>query len=274
MLKAVSRKATNQYYDEPLAEGVLPLRMMMIPAGSFTMGSSREELEGSNAEGPQHPVTLSQFFMAKYPVTQVQWRAVAEMPQVHRELELELAPSAFEGDLRPVECVSWYEAVEFCDRLTLQTNRQYRLPSEAEWEYACRAGTTTPFHFGETLSTDHANYNGADKKNGAYGPGTRGEKRGETTPVDQFEGANAWGLCDMHGNVGEWCQDHWHESYEDAPTDGAAWLTDNEKAWRVIRGGSWADFPRFCRSACRFDASPDSRSFYFGFRLCCSAPRA
>ena len=272
MLKAVPREATNQYYEEPLAEGVLPLWMMQIPAGSFTMGSPPEELERLDSEGPQHEVTLSQFFMAKYPVTQAQWRVVAEMPEVNRELKL--SPSRFEGDLRPVEQVSWYEAVEFCDRLTLHTNRQYRLPSEAEWEYACRAGTTTPFHFGETLSTDYANYAGANENYGAYGPGSRGEYREETTPVDEFACANAWGLCDMHGNVFEWCQDHWHDNYDDAPTDGSAWLTENEEATRIIRGGSWADFPWSCRSAFRGSDRPVNRDFLIGFRVCCAAPRA
>jgi formylglycine-generating enzyme required for sulfatase activity len=166
------RQGSNQYYDQQLAEGVLPLRMMLIPAGTFAMGSPEDEPERQDNEGPQHEVTLSQFFMAKYPVTQAQWRVVANLPQVERELDPN--PSEFKGDMRPVEQVSWYDAVEFCDRLTIKTNRQYRLPTEAEWEYACRAGTTTPFHFGETLSTDYANYDGADEKYGAYGPGSRG----------------------------------------------------------------------------------------------------
>ena len=155
------RSGQNQYYEEPIAEGCRPLEMMRITAGSFLMGSPENELERSPDEGPQHEVALSQFFLAKYPITQAQWRAVAAMPQVNRELKP--APSNFKGELLPVEQVSWYEAVEFCDRLTLHTNRKYRLPSEAEWEYACRAGTTTPFHFGETITTDLANYRGEDR---------------------------------------------------------------------------------------------------------------
>jgi formylglycine-generating enzyme required for sulfatase activity len=146
----------NQCYDEALADRVLPLRMMQIPAGTFLMGSPDDELERMESEGPQHEVTFSQFFMGKYPITQAQWRAVSALPQVERELKAN--PSGFEGDLRPVESVSWYDAVEFCDRLTILTNRQYRLPTEAEWEYACRAGTTTPFHFGKTITTEFANY--------------------------------------------------------------------------------------------------------------------
>ncbi|MEO1792802.1 MAG: formylglycine-generating enzyme family protein [Cyanobacteria bacterium J06629_19] len=270
-LSVKKRKATNQYYDEPLTKGVLPLRMMQIPAGSFVMGSPNTELERRDSEGPQHKVMVPEFFMAKYPVTQAQWRVVVAMPQINRELDSE--PSKFKGDKRPVEKVSWEDAVEFCDRLTLSTNRQYRLPTEAEWEYACRAGTTTPFHFGETLSTDYANYNGTNEKYDAYGPGSQGEYRQETTPVDQFEGANAYGLCDMHGNVWEWCQDHWHDGYEGAPTNGSAWLTNNEQASRILRGGAWDSYPRNCRSAIRFYASRAVRYDFIGFRVSCSAPR-
>jgi formylglycine-generating enzyme required for sulfatase activity len=270
-LTVKKRQGRNQYYDEVLAEDVLPLRMMLIPAGTFLMGSPEGELERADDEGPQHEVTLSQFFMAKYPVTQAQWRVVANLPQVKQTLEPD--PSSFKGDLRPVEQVSWYDAVEFCDSLTRHTNRQYRLPSEAEWEYACRAGTRTPFHFGATLSTDYANYSGANENYGAYGPGTRGESRQETTSIDHFEGANAYGLCDMHGNVWEWCQDHWHSNYDGAPTDGSAWLTEDSKALRVRRGGSWYFNPRLCRSASRYNYYPVNRNSYYGFRVCCAAPR-
>ncbi len=271
-LKIVKQQAQNQYYDDPLSEGVLPLRMMLIPGGAFLMGSPEAELERVESEGPQHEVTVPQFFMAKYPVTQAQWRVVAAMPQVNHELKPD--PSNFKGDLRPVEQVSWYEAVEFCDRITLQTNRQYRLPTEAEWEYACRAGTKTPFHFGETLSTDYANYKGADESYGVYGLGARGEYRSETTRVDHFNVANAYGLCDMHGNVWEWCQDYWHDSYDSAPSDGSAWLTEDEAEFRVLRGGAWYNFPRFCRSAARDTYNPDYRNGAIGFRVVCSAPRA
>lgn len=260
----------SNYFDEPLGEGILPLRMMQIPAGSFLMGSPPEELERQEQEGPQHEVTLSRFFMAKYPVTQAQWRLVAKLPQIGRELLIP-APSSFKGALRPVECVSWYDAVEFCERLSVYTRRTYRLPSEAEWEYACRAGTATPFHFGETLSTDQANYNGTDEKCGAYGPGSRGDYRQGTTPVNYFGAANAYGLCDMHGNVWEWCQDHWHGNYEKAPTDGSAWI-DEDPEWvsHVIRGGSWVNLPRICRSACRCLNYPDYRYNSLGFRVCCA----
>jgi formylglycine-generating enzyme required for sulfatase activity len=267
--------ARNQCYDEALGEGVLPLRMMQIPAGTFLMGSPKDELERQESEGPQNEVTLSRFFMGKYPITQAQWRVMAALPQVERELKAD--PSHFKGDLHPVESVSWYDAVEFCDRLTILTNRQYRLPTEAEWEYACRAGTTTPFHFGKTITTELANYRGTDneeyKWSGSYGDGPKGEHREETTPVNQFEGANAFGLCDMHGNVWEWCQDHWHSSYKGAPTDGSAWIEGGSSERRILRGGSWYFLPRYCRSAYRDDFEPGFGSDAYGFRVCCSAPR-
>jgi len=267
--------ARNQCYDEALGEGVLPLRMMQIPAGTFLMGSPKDELERQESEGPQNEVTLSRFFMGKYPITQAQWRVMAALPQVERELKAD--PSHFKGDLHPVESVSWYDAVEFCDRLTILTNRQYRLPTEAEWEYACRAGTTTPFHFGKTITTELANYRGTDneeyKWSGSYGDGPKGEHREETTPVNQFEGANAFGLCDMHGNVWEWCQDHWHSSYKGAPTDGSAWIEGGSSERRILRGGSWGDDPWLCRSAFRDDLGPGFDDSYLGFRVVCSAPR-
>jgi formylglycine-generating enzyme required for sulfatase activity len=272
MIRYVSQ---NRFYDEPFAEDVLPLHMMLIPSGTFFMGSPETELEYSDSESPQRKVTLSQFFMSKYPVTQAQWRFVAELPQVDRELESD--PSRFKGDKRPVEQVSWYDAAEFCERLSIYTGRAYRLPTEAEWEYACRAGTTTPFYFGETITTDLANYRGTDneelKWSGSYGQGPKGEYREETTPVDQFEGANAFGLGDMHGNVLEWCQDRWHDNYQGVPTDGSAWLTDDENTSRVYRGGSWFSPPRNCRSAYRLYYGPDSRNDVIGFRVCCSGPR-
>ena len=267
--------ARNQCYDEALGEGVLPLRMMQIPVGTFLMGSPKDELERQESEGPQIEVTLSRFFMGKYPITQAQWRVMAALPQVERELKGD--PSRFKGDLRPVESVSWYDAVEFCDRLTILTNRQYRLPTEAEWEYACRAGTTTPFHFGKTITTELANYRGTDneeyKWSGSYGDGPKGEHREETTPVNQFEGANAFGLCDMHGNVWEWCQDHWHSSYKGAPTDGSAWIEGGSSERRILRGGSWSDIPRYCRSAYRSRSGPGFDYSFIGFRVVCSAPR-
>jgi formylglycine-generating enzyme required for sulfatase activity len=174
-------------------------------------------------------------------------------------------------DDRPVERVSWHDAMEFCRRLSQRTGRRYSLPSEAQWEYACRAGTSTPFHFGETMTTELANYDG----NYTYANGPKGEYRQQTTPVGMFP-ANAWGLQDMHGNVWEWCLDHWHGTYEGAPVDGSAWLDDeglnaakDSKKERLLRGGSWLDFPRSCRSAYRLHFQPDNANYDVGFRVVC-----
>ena len=268
------RRQQAQYFVEDLGNRVT-LDMVQIPGGDFLMGSPDDELERSESEIPQHPVTVKTFFMGKYPVTQSQWSAVATMPQVN--LELNPDPSHFKGEDRPVENVSWFEAVEFCDRLSHYTGRTYRLPSEAEWEYAVRAGTTTPFHFGETITTDLANYDGTDSSDGSwsgsYGRGPKGIYRQETTPVGSFQVANAFGLYDMHGNVWEWCQDHWHSSYEGAPKDGSAWIDSEAKddASRLLRGGSWGSNPWHCRSASRDDYSPDYRYYTVGFRVVCYA---
>ncbi|MFG6101660.1 formylglycine-generating enzyme family protein [Leptothoe sp. EHU-05/26/07-4] len=243
----------------------IPLEMVAIPEGRFVMGSPDDEPERSNRESPQHEVAVESFFMGRYPVTQAQWRVVAAMEQVNRKLEA--APARFKGDNRPVEQVSWHDAMEFCARLSVYAEREYRLPSEAEWEYACRAGTTTPFHFGDMITTEVANYGGS-----AYANGPRGERRGETTPVNHFGIANDFGLSDMHGNVREWCQDHGHDNYEEAPTDGSAWIEGGNDKRRVLRGGSWYFNPRFCRSAYRDLISPAFRDL-IGFRVVCSAPR-
>jgi formylglycine-generating enzyme required for sulfatase activity len=219
--------------------------MVAISGGTFLMGSPENEPDRSNRESPQHEVTVAPFFMGAYPITQRQWRVVADFPQVERELDP--APSRFKRLNRPVERVSWYDAVEFCARLSDFTGHQYRLPSEAEWEYACRGGTTTPFHFGETISSELANYNA----NSAYNGGPIGEYQEKTTSIDYFGIANSFGLTDMHGNVREWCQDHWHKDYMNAPTDGDVWLTIDDDSERVLRGGGWSFEPDKCRSASR-----------------------
>ena len=168
-----------------------------------------------------------------------------------------------------MECVSWHDAVEFCQRLSRHTSRQYRLPSEAEWEYACRAGTKTPFHFGAAISRDFVNC----KRNlgmalisiPAYFVGSGGE----TTEVGSFKAANTFGLYDMHGNVQEWCQDVWHDNYEGAPTDASAWIEGGDQERRVRRGGSWNNYPEYCRSALRKRLAPDDTDFPVGFRVVC-----
>jgi formylglycine-generating enzyme required for sulfatase activity len=263
----VERQPGQAYrYIETLPEDIT-LEMVNIPNGTFVMGSPEDEPErNADRESPQHDVTVPGFFMGRYPITQAQWRVVANLPPVNRKLNPD--PSRFKGDNRPVERVSWHDAVEFCVRLSAHTDRTYRLPSEAEWEYACRAGTTTPFHFGDMITTDVANYNGS-----TYADGPQGKSRGETTPVDHFDLANAFGLSDMHGNVWEWCADHWHENYNDAPTDGSAWTEGGDSSRRGYRGGSWYGNPGYCRSASRNWFSPDYRDYYLGFRVVCSPPR-
>lgn len=287
----------NWQYIEQLGADVM-LELVKIPAGSFVMGASEEELESHSSERPQHEVTVSEFYMGKYPVTQVQWRFVANLPEVERSLELN--PSNFKGDDHPVEQVSWLDAVEFCARLSQHTGREYRLPSEAEWEYACRAGTTTPFHFGETIDAEIANYYAQDKKTngndhiGTYGRGRIGEYREQTTSVGSFEVANNFGLYDMHGDVWEWCLDPWHESYKEtvnvavsgsskylgwyknhreAPIDGSAWIDSDAPKGnrRLLRGGSWVDLPQDCRSAYRNKDDAGNRNDVIGFRVVFSA---
>ncbi|MEH2398197.1 SUMF1/EgtB/PvdO family nonheme iron enzyme [Nostoc sp.] len=256
-------RSEAQYFTEDLGNGVT-LEMIAIPSGKFLMGSPSGE--GSNNEKPQHEVTVQSFFMGKYSVTQAQWKRVVALPKVNRDLEVN--PSYFKGDKRPVEQVSWNDAVEFCDRLSKYTNKQYRLPSEAEWEYACRAGTTTPFHFGETITTELANYSG----DYTYASEPKGKNCRETTEVGSFP-ANGFGLYDMHGQVSEWCQDSWHESYKGAPQDGRAWI-DNDNEYRLLRGGSWIYDPRYCRSASRYDGNARViHLIYFGFRVVCAVGR-
>ncbi|HIK10445.1 MAG TPA: SUMF1/EgtB/PvdO family nonheme iron enzyme [Oscillatoriaceae cyanobacterium M33_DOE_052] len=214
-----------QYYRQNLGNGIF-LDMVAIPGGKFQMGEDSE----------QHQVTVPSFYLAKYPITIAQYQAIMGQN-----------PSHFKGSDLPVENVSWNNAVKFCQKLTQKTGQAYRLPSEAEWEYACRAGTTTPFHFGDTITTDLANY---------------GNNRKQTTPVGTFP-PNAWGLYDMHGNVWEWCQDVWHNNYNVAPTDGSAWETGGQSNLRVLRGGSWGNDPRYCRSGQR-----RRRDWDFGLNLC------
>ena len=263
--RAVRRPLQVEGYQEEMGQGVA-LTMVKIPAGQFLMGSPEDEPERSAAEDPQHEVTLDAFFLAQTPITQAQWRAAALWQKVERDLNPD--PSNFKGANRPVEQVSWFDALEFCRRLSQRTGQRYGLPSEAQWEYACRAGSTTPFHFGATLTPELANYDG----NYVYGNCPMGIYREQTIDVASFP-ANGWGLHDMHGNVFEWCQDHWHESYNFAPDDDQPWLIPAAAADepRLLRGGSWYNHPAYCRSAYRSHYHPDNRDscIGFGFRVCC-----
>jgi len=256
-LQTLRWQGRTQVFVERLDGVELPL--VRIPAGEFVMGSPHHEPERSEDEGPQHRVQLSEFLMGRTPITQAQWRVV-----------MEGNPSAFadkpDSDQRPLETVSWHDAMAFCRRLRERTGRYYNLPSEAQWEYTCRAGTTTPFCFGPTLTPELANYMSAV----SYANGPVGKPRIETSPVGLYP-ANSWGLCDMHGTVREWCLDHWHSNYEGAPTDGSAWLSNNsgEQPSRLLRGGSWSFGPRYCRSAYRYHDGPGNAGYNFGFRVVC-----
>ena len=245
-----------QFFKEDLGNGVI-LEMVSIPAGEFLMGSPSEEKDRAENESPQHKVSVPGFFMGKFAVTQAQYKAVTGSN-----------PANFQGDQRPVERVSWNEATEFCQKLSQKTGRNYRLPSEAEWEYACRAGTTTLFHFGATLTTNLANYNSKS----TYQSEPVGKYRQKTTQVGIFP-PNAFGLYDMHGNVLEWCLDHWHDNYNNAPNNGIAWLNKNDKnnPYRLLRGGSWDTSPRNCRSAYRDWYYPSVFNDDMGLRVVCSS---
>jgi formylglycine-generating enzyme required for sulfatase activity len=265
---AREQRCAREYFQENLSG----ITMVAIPSGQFWMGS---EDESKSSEQPKHLVNISAFYMSQTPVTQAQWRAVARLPQ--EAIELELNPSRFEEDDLPVVRVTWREAIEFCARLSRYTGRNYRLPSEAEWEYACKAlplppkdGVYPPYHFGETLTKDLANFDSDT-----------------TTAVKSFY-PNAFGLYDMHGNVWEWCLDPWHDNYVGAPTDGRVWddkynrnhyqnllngihILIKDNSCHVLRGGSWIVNPRYCRSAYRYDFAYRFWRVlnYVGFRLVC-----
>ena len=234
--------------------------MVVVPAGSFRMGSPSGEEGRRDVEGPVHSVEISRpFAVGKYEVTFSEWDAcVSGGGCGHRPDD-----AGWGRGTRPVIDVSWDDAQSYLAWLSGETGAGYRLLSEAEWEYAARAGTTGPFHFGSTISTDQANYDGTF----TYGSGRKGVYRGETVPVGSFP-ANGFGLHDMHGNVWEWVEDCWHDSYASAPADGSARTTDVDCSGRVLRGGSWRFiFPWDLRSAFRYWYSTGSRSNRFGFRV-------
>jgi formylglycine-generating enzyme required for sulfatase activity len=242
------RTCRAQSYGEDLGNGVV-LEMVAVPGGMFMMGSS--ERQGYEDEHPLHRVMVAPFFLGKYPVTQAQWQAVMGR----------LPPCRCKGAELPVDRVAWHDARRFCERLSERTGRVYRLPGEAEWEYACRAGTRTPFYFGETLTTDLANYVGEH----TYRAEPKGVYRHKSTEPGSFP-PNAFGLYDMHGNLWEWCADAWHDTYAGAPLDGKAWES-KDAAQRVLRGGSWHEPPDNCRSAVRLKSDPAYNEDLFGFRV-------
>jgi uncharacterized protein (TIGR02996 family) len=238
----------------PFWTNSIGMRFACIPSGTFLMGSPKEE-QGrepyTQLNETQHKVTLTKgFFMGVHPVTQEQWQTV-----------MGNNPSHFTGEKHlPVETVSWEDCQEFINRLGEKDKKLYRLPTEAEWEYACRAGTKSPFYFGETISADQANYDG----NYTYGAGKKGVSRWKTTPVGSFP-PNAFGLFDMHGNVWEWCLD-WFGDYPQNDEVDPQGL--DKGTYRVLRGGSGNNLPQYCRSASRNWYEPGYRNLNCGLRVC------
>lgn len=217
------------------------LEMLLIPAGTFRMGSPQDK--GFEYGEPQHNVTVPSFHISQYLITQAQWQAV-----------MNTNPSEFKGDDKlPVECVSWNETKEFCKKLSQMTGKEYRLPSEAEWEYACRAGTT-------------GDYAGDPNEMAWY----NANSDSRTHPVGQKR-PNAFGLYDMHGNIWEWCEDVQHNFYNGAPSDGSAWMSGGDQSRRIIRGGCWYDDLDLCRSYWRGNVGAGDREQYTGFRVVVAA---
>jgi len=245
-----SRLGKAKVMTENLGNGV-SLEMVKIPAGRFIMGSPDTEAQRFDNESPQHYVDVPEFFMGKYPVTQAQWQAV-----------MGNNPSHFQGANRPVEKVNWYDAVDFCRKLSQMTGKKYGLPSESQWEYACRAGTKTPFYFGKTITSELVNYDG----DFSYGNVPKGIDRLQTTDVGDFP-PNGFGLYDMHGNVWEWCRDIRHKNYHGSPTDGSAWETGGDSGIRMLRGGCWYNYSWNCRSARRYYFNADVGYIDGGFRI-------
>ena len=294
----LSHRRRSQGYREGLAgqgsdaANAPSLTMLWIPPGRFWMGSKPTGRGIPTSEQPNHLVQVQGFFISQTPITQAQWRAVAELDeQALWRHELKSNPSFFHPDHwqgqdrkikyrlgrlldgesttedRPVESVSWHEALEFCHRLGRLTGRAYTLPSEAQWEYACLTGNTKSYTFGESINPILANYRISD----GSGSNVSGVHFQQTTPVKMYP-ANAWGLHDVHGNVWEWCFDHWHDNYAGAPDDCRPWLEKDDLELlreRVMRGGSWNSEAVECSAACRSFSAPHVTDEKLGFRVVC-----
>jgi uncharacterized protein (TIGR02996 family) len=256
----VRRKRENRLRE--LVEGGVPwigpylkpglhMKFSLIPPGTFLMGSPPEEEKRLDDEHA-HTVTLARgFWIAVYPVTQLQWSEI-----------MRSTPSHFQGEILPVEQVSWADAQEFCRNFGDLIGGRAYLPSEAQWEYACRAGTTTTFYFGNALNGSQANCNG----NFPYRTTKKGRHLDTTLAPGAFQ-PNAFDLYDMHGNVQEWCED-WYGAYGRAPTNGEPQLIKESSDYRVLRGGSCQDVATNCRAARRLRHAPDVRTRDVGFRVC------
>ncbi len=276
-------QSTTQAFLEPLGEGQA-LTMLRIPAGRFVMGSPYHERGRNDHESPLHEVELQEFLMASTPITEAQWLAVMswqpgpgetwqlplfEKVDILKSEREKLSDYEIDTSQHPMVDISWDEAMEFCLRLTQHTRRNYTLPSESQWEYACRAGSATPYAFGSELTADLASL--IQLMPSTIAAEQREEGYIHLTPVQRYP-ANAWGLHDMHGSVWELCLDHWHQSYSGAPSDGTAWIDADAPLTsdRVIRGGSWDDSPADSRSACRRPLTPKTRDLgIVGLRVVC-----
>jgi formylglycine-generating enzyme required for sulfatase activity len=243
---------TTEQFTEALGDAV-SLDMLIIPAGIFHMGSRPRT--GYVDEQPQHLVSIKSFLLSKFLITQAQWKTIMR----------QLPPCRFKGDALPAERVSWEDAQTFCERLSNRTGRDYQLPSETQWEYACRAGTSGPFSFGETITVEVANFNGEH----TFREEPRGFYFHSTTPGGKFP-PNAFGLYDMHGNLWEWCADSWSDDYSSSPRDSSSYQNQNGHD-RVARGGSWHEPPELCRSAARMRFLQSDAEEFMGFRVVCEA---
>jgi len=284
--KIAEEMGEAEYFAEELGAEV-KLEMVSIPGGDFWMGATEQEIEEAikNAKScrhdekdartwanygkERHRVKVPAFSMGKFQVTQEQWKQVAEMPKVKTDLKLNPEDFVrFKDAKLPVDSVNWHQAVEFCSRLSKHTKNSYRLPSEAEWEYACRAKTDTAFHFGATITPEYVNYDG----NYPYAQAPKVNCRQTTTTGGTFL-PNGFGLYDMHGNLWEWCEDDWQDSYQGAPENGSAWLikkdSQQENKPKVLRGGSWYNYDGDCRSAFRDRYDADYCNYLYGFRVVC-----
>jgi formylglycine-generating enzyme required for sulfatase activity len=259
----------EQIFCEPRTAGYVieelndqAIKMIAIPSGEYGMGSA--EKNAPNKEKPQHLVRVPAFLMSQFPVTKAQWKIVSTYPKVNRELKKSTSRSGAGNS--PVVYVSWHDAIEFCERLSIKTGHMYRLPSESEWEYACRAGTYTEFNLGSSITSHYVNYDARV----SYCSEPLGMYRAKISVAGEFQSPNQFGLFDMHGNVWEWCLDHWHDNYQFAPKDGGPWIDSSHSLMRVLRGGSWMSYAKDCRSSMRFyNNESDNLSNDIGFRIAC-----
>ncbi|PZO42177.1 MAG: serine/threonine protein kinase [Pseudanabaena frigida] len=254
-LQVNTKQRIGHFYIETLGNfqgKPISLEMVHIPAGKFYIGSPTNEMEHSDEETPRHAIDIPPFFISRFPITQRQWKVL-----------MDNNPAIFIGNGdRPVESVSWEDVQSFCQKLIERSGKPYRLPSESEWEYACRAGTLTAFSFGETIAANLATYNASEPYK--YAP--KGIASASTTEVGSYP-SNAFGLHDMHGNVWEWCEDNWHDDYDLLPKDGSAWTKGGDRSCRIVRGGSWRDPAHYCRSAKRSKNPANQGDRCTGFRI-------